>query len=213
MRSPAPTLLPDLDVDLVEVAADRVVVVAVVEDDDAAVRAVAIGEGDAPARTRRARPRPRARGSRGPGRRSPRGARGARRRGRRPERAAARARPRSRPTGARARGRRSAVDGDVLGARRSTSRRPGRTPPAGASRPRIARRAASIAVRWLASATRSRATARARAASSAARERSARLFARRPPRASGAQRSTCIACVTSASNPPPTGSRPARVSL
>ena len=40
-------VLANLDVDLVEVAADRVVVAAVVEDDDAPVRAVAVREGDA----------------------------------------------------------------------------------------------------------------------------------------------------------------------
>src|ERR1019366_1055549 len=40
-------LLADLDVHFVEVAAHRVVVVAVVDDDDAAVRPISVGEGDA----------------------------------------------------------------------------------------------------------------------------------------------------------------------
>ena len=46
-------LVADLHVDRSEVAAHRVVVLAVIDDHEAAVRAVAIGERDAPAKTAR----------------------------------------------------------------------------------------------------------------------------------------------------------------
>ena len=99
-------VLPDLDVDLVEVPAHRVVVRAVIEDDDAAVRPVAVRERDVPGECGSHR------GARGRvdlgvrGRRFLRGARGERRRDRRPEKRVFRALRRSRRPVRRGRGRR-----------------------------------------------------------------------------------------------------------